>query len=130
MPRTRWDTVTDELWDARHALEQLLPSRVQDAFRDGWSLTTSAQWWDWQRTVIARLVALAEPIPESVDAWDGPRAWCPLCTGGSSHPYAQGFKLDEGLERHLAGWGNTHQCSVLYHLVEQHRPRTHPMQLP
>jgi hypothetical protein len=64
---------------------------VQDAFRDGWSLTTSAQWWDWQRTVIARLVALAEPIPESVDAWGRAPRLVPVVHGGLKPPVRPGI---------------------------------------
>jgi len=41
------------------------------------------------------------------------RAYCPLCGDGSTSPYSNGFTVPEGLRRHLLGWGNMYQCSVM-----------------
>ena len=66
--------------------------------------------WDWLDRVAEMVVDMAQPLPETVESWDGERGMCPLCGGGSDSYYEQGFKLPEGLRRHLVGYGRTRQC--------------------
>lgn len=53
---------------------------------------------------------MAEPIPEVT--WEA-RALCPLCRGGSTSPTDRGFKLPEGLLRHLTGERKAHECDIM-----------------
>ena len=57
------------------------------------------------------MIASAEIIVDN-DYFDQ-RARCPLCRDSSSSPYSEGFSVPEGLRRHLIGWGNARQCSVM-----------------
>jgi hypothetical protein len=41
------------------------------------------------------------------------RAMCPLCGEGGSQPYVTGYKLPNGMERHLRGQGQVSGCDVM-----------------
>lgn len=103
-----------DLYMARRAIIELMPDaakKVLDSF-DG---KTRADVWIWAETAAQQIVNLCEDV--TVQMYDGyplwaPRAVCPLCGGGSSAPYENGFALPTGLERHLLGSHNSHQCDV------------------
>jgi len=61
------------------------------------------------RSIVDDVLKLAKPRP----MFDGDRALCPLCGGGSQSPYATGFAFPEGLRRHLLGEYNSHKCAVM-----------------
>jgi len=63
----------------------------------------------WLRSIVDDVLKLAKPRP----MFDGDRALCPLCGGGSQSPYATGFAFPEGLRRHLLGEYNSHKCAVM-----------------
>ncbi len=62
---------------------------------------------EWDEFVVPRIVELAKPIGETE------RALCPLCGHGPQNGYNDGFKLPEGLTRHLNGTHQFHRCGVM-----------------
>lgn len=60
--------------------------------------------------VVEQVIEAAEPMPQP---FGSDEALCPLCKGRSSAPYAEGFKLPIGLERHLIGYYTHSQCQVM-----------------
>lgn len=99
-----------ELYCARRDIVHLMPSDVVNILMSYYSCQSHRDFGEWQRSAIDQILAMAVPDPDA--SYFGPRGYCPLCKGGSSGPYAQGFTLPEGLRRHLEGYGNTHQCPV------------------
>jgi hypothetical protein len=66
----------------------------------------------WQNIAAAEVIQLAKAIP-SGPFQSSNRAYCPLCKDGALVRYESGFKLPEGLRRHLIGWGKeNNQCLV------------------
>jgi hypothetical protein len=56
----------------------------------------------------------------------GQRAYCPLYRDGAQGFYGErGFKLPEGLRRHLIGFGRTRQCVIVRATVELARDHWH-----
>lgn len=103
----------DQLYDARKALLRLLPDETRTLL-SGWRHNTSEKELDeWEHEIVEAITKLATPLPSTL--LDGPRAMCPLCSGGSSWPYTKGYALPNGLKRHLFGDGNTRSCSVTKH---------------
>jgi hypothetical protein len=101
---------------ARRTILSLLPDPVQDRLRSYYELHTWQDFHLWEHEIIEHFVENAFVLPETVDSFLGPRAYCPLCGSSSSGLYDQGFSLPEGLRRHLRGWGNIRQCDVLEHV--------------
>lgn len=66
-----------------------------------------------ERDLIDCIVEAAEPHAFRVGE-PSLRALCPLCGCKPRGPYSMGgYALPTGLERHLTGWGNAHQCLVM-----------------
>lgn len=66
----------------------------------------------WLNIAAVEIIQLAEAIPSEL-LHSSNRAYCPLCKDGASVLYESGFKVPEGLRRHLIGWGNeNNQCIV------------------
>lgn len=102
--RLRWDLVNlapDEFRELLHSFFHC-ENRV-DAHR-------------WQDEVAEKIAAQTSPLwnPE-LAAQGQARAYCPLCRGGATNYYGNepGFKLPEGLRRHLVGFGKSAQCVVM-----------------
>jgi hypothetical protein len=106
----RIERLEEELYFARRTMLSVLPERHRDCLNAFGSATTRRDLHAWESGVIEKIVEMAEPGPENY--FGVRRAPCPLCKGEGSDPYTVGFKLDEGLKRHLSGWGNTRQCAV------------------
>jgi hypothetical protein len=100
----------EQLWMARYTLLGTLSEdsrRLLTSYRD---CKTREESWRWLDGVAEVIVETARPLPETVQSWGGERGMCPLCGEGSDSYYEQGFKLPEGLRRHLVGYGRTRQC--------------------
>jgi hypothetical protein len=106
----RIERLEGELYLARRTMLSVLPERHRDCLDTFRSATTRRDLHAWESGVIEKLVEMAEPGPE--DYFGSRRAPCPLCKDEGSGPYTVGFKLDEGLRRHLSGWGKIRQCNV------------------
>jgi hypothetical protein len=103
----------DDLYQARRTIVCLMPEPVQEILDSYYRCTSRIELHQWESNVIDQLVELAKPVPRHT-AYDTERAYCPLCGGSAQSIYQsrQGFSLPIGLQRHLEGWGNTHQCDV------------------
>ena len=101
------------LESARRTILSLLPDRVQDRLRSYYELQTWHDFHRWEHDIIEHFVENAFVLPETVNSYFAPRAYCPLCGSSSSAPYEHGFSLPEGLRRHLKGWGNVRPCDVV-----------------
>jgi len=68
----------------------------------------------WLRGIAADVLRLAQVAPTHLSD----RALCPLCKASPRGPHALGFTFPEGLERHLLGIYNAHQCPVVRAALE------------
>lgn len=100
----------NELWMARYALLRTLPDELHQLLISHRGCETRKASYGWLDRVAEAILKVAQPLPETIQSWSGPRGMCPLCGDESSSPYERGFALPEGLRRHLVGYGNTHQC--------------------
>lgn len=108
----------DELYDARRSILSLVPA-IREEAHSYYRCESRSDLYKWEREIIEKVVAMAKP---QANAWRE-RAYCPLCGDGSSSPYAEGFTLPIGLERHLEGYGQVRQCDVtkaLFALARDH----------
>ena len=102
----------EELWFARKTIIELLPGPFSDLFRGYYSCNNRSESIEWMNNLLAEIIENTSVI-ESPHSYFGDTARCPLCGATSSDPYRDGFTFPEGLRRHLEGYGNTHQCSVM-----------------
>jgi hypothetical protein len=69
---------------------------------------------NWRRDIIAKISQSTEPDEEASRPFGEKRAPCPLCKYRGSQAFGNdGYKLPDGLARHLDGHGNVHSCDVL-----------------
>lgn len=104
-----------ELSNLRHDLIRLQPQEIADLLTSYHACTTRAQWGKWRRDTVEAVIERATLDP-ALASYPGieKRAVCPLCGDGTSAFGARGgFAYPGGLERHLTGYGNMHQCTVL-----------------
>ncbi|MCK1554747.1 MULTISPECIES: hypothetical protein [unclassified Bradyrhizobium] len=104
-----------ELSDLRHDLIRLQPQEIADLLFSYYGCTTRAEWEKWKRDTAGAVIQHAKVDPAQA-SYPGieERAACPLCGDGTTAFGARGgFAYPGGLERHLRGYGNMHQCTVL-----------------
>jgi hypothetical protein len=101
----------EELYLARQAIVKLMPQHVSDMLADFQSCSSYADFIAWQNQVAAFITSMAEVDPKSSSRFEE-RGYCPLCRGGTSWSPQSGFKIPGGMEKHLLGDGNAHQCVV------------------
>ena len=97
-----------ELDFVRYVILNLMPDKVRTLLTGYYSCESRDDASKWQDGVVESVIRLAMPLPEP----HASRANCPLCGDESASPFSRGFQLDEGLRRHLTGWGNARQCGV------------------
>lgn len=136
---TRVRRLEQEIDRLREDLLSLAPADCEALLHSYVSCETRQETCGWENMVAERIAAQAKPLPSELDpaVW-GHRANCPLCRRGADNYYGEcGFKLPEGLRRHLIGFGRTHQCVVMraaknlardywhskFHLQEQQEER-------
>lgn len=101
----------NELEQTRSSVIYMMPFEAQLILTSYDSCTTRVETYQWPNAVAFKLSDLATILPPSIfDTSD--RAYCPLCRAGSSRPDEEGFRLPEGLRRHLVGWGDSYRCPV------------------
>ena len=89
----------------------MMPFEAQLILTSYDSCKTRIETHQWPYVVASKLSELAAILPPTIfDSSD--RAYCPLCADGSSWAYQEGFRLPEGLRRHLVGWGDLQACPV------------------
>ena len=102
---------------ARRDILNLAPAEfrsILDSFKDCHSRTDLD---GWEESIARAIVARAAPMHAGTQSqWLLSHAFCPLCRGAPQTTYGHGlgFKLPEGLRRHLVGYGKTAQCSVMF----------------
>jgi|GEM_PF-1331266 len=104
-----------ELSDLRHDLIRLQPQDIADLLTSYYGCTTRAEWGKWKRDTAEAVIERAKVDP-ALASYPGieERAVCPLCGDGTNAFGSRGgFAYPGGLERHLTGYGNMHQCTVL-----------------
>ena len=107
-PEKQIERLTEELHELREAVLNLVPKEL------GELLSTHHQYphddlYKWKNSVIAKTIEYAEPI---ASYYIEERALCPLCGKGSMSAHQPGFKLPEGLSRHLTG-SSANKCAVM-----------------
>jgi hypothetical protein len=103
-------SLEDQLYRARRGIISLMTEEAQKILRGYVDCESQLDADRWEYISVAKIIHLAEVIPsESLNFSN--RACCPLCKDGALVLYESGFKLPEGLRRHLIGWGNN-QCLV------------------
>lgn len=107
------DRLEQELEETRMAVLELAPPDMFDLLTRGYysSYNTPAEFAAWERQVVDEVCTKAVPVTNERGEFSD-RALCPLCRGGGVSQWEPGFKRDEGLRRHLVGFGRVHQCVV------------------
>lgn len=124
MKQDRVEQLQEVVWQAVHVVLELVPERYTGQL---WRISEADQpleAWKLQEQLAAEIIADLQE--ENAERWQRewePRARCPLCKRSSSAPYAEGFKVPAGIEKHLLGMGNAHMCSVLELLRRYRRVR-------
>lgn len=105
-------SLEDQLYRARRSIISLVTEEGQKIL---WGYVDCESELDarrWRNIAAREIIQLAEANPKELFRYSN-RGDCPLCKDGASVPYESGFKLPEGLRRHLIGWGNeNNQCRV------------------
>lgn len=99
----------NDLFKARSDILHLMPEEFQQrlwSFFHCESRALADEWTDKTAEEFVRIAAAS-------DAFDGERVSCPLCGSDGVAPRQLGFSVPVGLMRHLTGWGNARQCSVM-----------------
>lgn len=106
----------DELYDARRVLLDLMPSEIMAVMEAFTECDSRAEFSEWRKRVIDMVLKKAgEQAPEA-DLLGEVRVQCPLCGREAFNPSGGGFKMPEGLRRHLIGWGNAEPCRIMHHV--------------
>jgi hypothetical protein len=104
------ERLKEDLYVARATLLEVLPEQFRQCLKSFRSVSTERDFDPWRGEVIEKIIELTEGGPEN--RFGERRAPCPLCNDEGSDYYLPGFKLDEGLRRHLSGSHKASQCSV------------------
>jgi hypothetical protein len=105
-------SLQDQLYRARRSIISLVTEEAQKILWGYLDCESPSDAYRWRNTAAREIIQLAEPILSEPLNFSN-RAYCPLCNDAALDFYESGFKLPEGLRRHLIGWGNdNHQCIV------------------
>ena len=108
----------DRLETACYSIINLMSEEARDILRSYSECKSRSDSWHWRERTAHIIIGIAEAFPSELPGMAA-RAYCPLCGDGAAVLYEKGFKLPEGLRRHLIGWGGRrNQCSVLRAAME------------
>lgn len=106
----------DDLHMARHALIELMKPEACAILLSYYEIETRQDWYRWPDEAAAKITELCTDVTQRTDQGYlyEERAKCPLCGKGPESAYdgEAGFKLPEGMRRHLTGYGRSRECSV------------------
>lgn len=105
-PPPEIERLRDQLDRAQRVVLGLMPVKAQETLNP-YNHDNLHDLDEWDRFVVPRIIELAQPIGNTE------RAFCPLCGDGPQQGYRDGFKLPEGLTRHLNGSHQFHRCGVM-----------------
>lgn len=106
----------DELYLARQTIIDLMPENLREILDSYYQIKTTQDWYRWPDQTAEKITALCTHVTDF--KMGGyvleSRAKCPLCGDGPQSYYdgQAGFKLPEGLRRHLTGYGRSRECPV------------------
>lgn len=112
----RLSRLESDLYMARLSIIRLAPDKFRDLLESYRTCSSRAETYHWMDLVAEKIADQAEPIPGGVHSdYFGERGYCPLCREGAQSFYSHdaGFKLPEGLRRHLVGFGRSNLCVVM-----------------
>jgi len=105
-----------DLYEARRDIVHLAPEEFHSLLTSYYSCSTRAEGYAWKDLVAEQIVDKAIPTSGGLrpDIF-GERALCPLCKSGgqSVYEHENGYRIPEGLRRHLVGYGRTRPCPVM-----------------
>lgn len=102
----------EELYYARRTVVALTPTRLRDLIRTYTQCKSRKESSLWMNSVIDEIIEYAtRNDPE--EFYNGLYSDCPLCGERADTAYSTGFKLPEGLARHLEGSHGAHKCRVM-----------------
>lgn len=102
----------DQLDRASRSIISLMTEEVQKILWGYVDCESQSDAHRWRNIAAAEIIQLAEAFPSEFFPSSN-RAYCPLCKDGALVLYESGFKVPEGLRRHLIGWGDEkNQCIV------------------
>jgi hypothetical protein len=105
-------SLQDQLYRARRSIISLVTEEAQKILGGYVDCESQSDAHRWRNIAAREIIKHAEPIPSEL-LHSSNRAYCPLCKDGALVLYESGFKLPEGLRRHLIGWGDeNNQCIV------------------
>ena len=105
-------SLEDQLYRARRSIISLVTEEAQKILWGYVDCESELNARHWQNIAAREIIKLAEPILSEL-FHSSNRAYCPLCKDGALVLDESGFKLPEGLRRHLIGWGDeSNQCIV------------------
>lgn len=108
--------LSDDLHMARHALIELMKPEAREILQSYYQIKTPEDWHRWPDEAAEKIIELCTDVTQR--SYQGylyeERAKCPLCGNGPESFYDGhvGFKLPEGLRRHLTGYGRSRECPV------------------
>jgi hypothetical protein len=100
-----------KLWVARFTIVELMPDPVREILEERYgveSFEDLGKWTHWAIQTLTNLAAQGATVGNDSRL----RAICPLCRGGTSSPYLDGYALPLGLSRHLEGSRGSAACPV------------------
>lgn len=115
MDASRIEVLEMELEDARETIVSMLPETVGDATEDFLCLGHWDDFADARRKYCEALIESSEG--SSTEYFGGRVCPCPLCGSLSQSPTRPGYRIPEGLERHLIGHGRMEACGVMKHVT-------------
>jgi hypothetical protein len=107
-------TLENDLYMARKFIVELMPREIADSLDGYYSCHSREDYHRWKRETIDLVISKAEVDPAVSNDYEE-RGWCPLCKRGSRGPYASGFKMPGGLERHLTTFDGVGRREVRGH---------------
>jgi hypothetical protein len=102
-----------EIEELRRMVIELAPDKFNMLLCGYYSMSSREESSRWEGQIVEEVISQAELLPSKSGGFFADRAYCPLCGEGSQSQYESGFSLPEGLRRHLTGWGNSRQCSII-----------------
>lgn len=112
-PERRIQQLENNLYEARQAIINLMPGPIYEVLTDYIGCKSRQDTYSWKRNITTFLISEAKILSPQEGSYFSDRAYCPLCSDGTTNYYERGFSVPEGLKRHLSGWGNMAQCSVM-----------------
>jgi len=106
----------DDLYMARRTIVELMPEKARSILNSYYETKSKEDWYRWPDQAAEQIIELCTDVTQRT--YQGylyeERAKCPLCGDGPQSFYDGhvGFKLPEGLRRHLTGYGRSRECSV------------------